>query len=97
MKNLFYSSTDQMLFWIAGYTADNNTSYVMEINESLIKNSRLFRKHCKCKASQVRTIMIYESRKYKYMRAFFIEKPKHIPDDAYQLNNDWTMHKWITN
>lgn len=97
MKNLFYSSADKTLFWVAGYTADGNTDEVMKQVEALIKNARIFRRHCKCRGIKVKTRYIQHSSRFKYMRVFYIQNPKRIPTDAYQLNNDWTMEKWIIN
>lgn len=98
MKDLFYSEKDNTLFWVAGYTTDNNTSNVAEMIKSLAENGDKFANHCDCKAVDVKTLYVEESRKYKYMRVFYIEKPLTIPDDAYKLNGDyWTMEKWITN
>ena len=97
MKDVFYSKSDDRLFLVAGYTADDNTSSVQEKVNSLLENSRTFCEWAGCFPSQVKTTFVEKSRRYKYMRVFFIDKPKKIPKDAFEIRNEpnWGMFEFL--
>ena len=96
IEDLFYSSSEKKLFWVAGYT-DNH--YDVEKTVSMLTNNRNhFIKACNLpKNSQVATDYITKSSRYKSMRYFWIDNVENPPKDAFVLGKDWTMHGWITN
>lgn len=79
-ENLFYTHNDKMLFWVAGYTADNNTSSVVEILKSLQENAEKFAKKVGCKLEDVKTFQNNHPPRYQYMRVFYIETETPHPD-----------------
>ena len=54
-KDLFYSPSEGILFWVAGYTKDGNTSSVIEIIESLKYNALIFAEHVGINIDEVKT------------------------------------------
>ncbi len=95
MKDLFYSSLDKTLFWVAGYTWDGNTSNALEMANSLIDNAEKFATMVNCPVDQVKTLFVNESRRYKYMRVFYIETETIHPDAFVMSDKYWTMWKWL--
>ena len=96
MKDLFYSVSEKKLFWIAGYT--DNSHNVKEIVSTLTNNRNHFIRICKLpENSVVNTDYITKSSRYKSMRFFWVDNVETPPEDAFELGNDWTMHKWISN
>lgn len=98
MENLFYSKSEKILFWVAGYTGDNNTCNALEKIAYLQKNAETFAKMCPgILISNVCTNQILSSRRYKYMRVFWAENIEHPPKNAFVIGgeNDWTMSKWL--
>lgn len=95
MTNLFYSENEEILFWIAGYTADNNSSLVINKINSLKENALLFAKASGCKLGTIRTIYVRDRSKYKFNRVFYCESPKNIPEGTFHIGKDWTIWKWL--
>ncbi len=97
VKDLFYSPNEQLLFWVAGYTADGNTDNVLQIIQSLKENAELFAQTACVNIEQVNTYYITTSRRYKYMRVFYAKvEPEKISAKAFCFSNsDWTMAKWL--
>ena len=101
--NLFYSEEENILFWVAGYTAADNTQHVDEIITSLRKRWNEFvfdvAKLPPSRTQEVKTDYITESRRYKYMRVFWCGdvEPEDVPEDAFHITgaNGWTMWKWL--
>lgn len=95
MKNLFYLQKDNLLFWVAGYTRDGNTSSVVEQCQSLTENATKLATLVNADIKHIYTFFVEKSRRYKYMRVFWI-KTDVIPEEAYVItNSDWTMMKWV--
>lgn len=96
MEDLFYSVSEKKLFWIAGYT--DNSYNVKEIVSTLTNNRNYFIKNCKLTENTVvRTDYITQSSRYKSMRYFWVDNIETPPKDAFELGDDWTMDKWISN
>lgn len=97
-RNLYYTPKDQMLFWVAGYTADNNTDSIPEIIQSLTENAQAFADHVGCDFKHVKTLYNNHPPRYQYMRVFYIKTDTPHPD-AFVWNGDgeWTMGKVLTN
>lgn len=98
MKDLFYSTKEKKLFYIAGYT--DNSYNVKEIVSVLENQRKYFLKQVGLpeKSTIVNTDYITNSRRYKSMRYFWINdvEPSQAPKEAFVLNDDyWTMQKWI--
>lgn len=72
-RDFWYTKHDKRLFWIAGYTADGNTSIVTDQVKSLMENAQYFADLTGCKIEEVRTYYVNSSPRYKYMRVFYIE------------------------
>jgi hypothetical protein len=96
MEDLFYSLSEKKLFWVAGYT--DNSYGVKEIISVLENNRNYFIKSCKLPTNAlVKTDYITVSRRYKSIRYFWVDDVETPPKEAFILNDDWTMHKWISN
>lgn len=106
MKNLFYTESDNMLFWIAGYTMDDTVNVVKKTT-SLLKNAEIFAKVAKCTIEEVNTVLNPNPPRYQYMRVFYVQT-KHIPKEAYVVKKvtepkngysveqlEWNMWKWL--
>lgn len=81
--NLFYSSKEGILFWIAGYTRNDNT-----------ENAQTFADHVGIPLEKVFTYYNTRPPRYQYMRIFYAYIPK--VEGAFELGEDWTMYKWLT-
>ena len=103
MDNIFYSEDEKIVFWIAGYTRIDNTNSVDEqiegLNEKRNEFLSLFNSETKPAPEKVKTIFVDNSRRYKYMRVFYLEniEPNQVPEKAFKITNKngWTMWKWL--
>ena len=95
MENLFYSENEKLAFWVSGYDISSNN--VQEIMQHFITKSAKACDLLNVSAFKLETIVISESRRYKYMRVFYAKVNKK-PDNAFNitLRNEWTMDKWLT-
>jgi hypothetical protein len=93
-KNLFYSKSEGILFYVAGYT--DNSDNVLEIIEMLKKGANVVAELINADIKEVRTFFVNNSRRYKNMRVFYV-KTDVIPKDAFTITeeNNWTMSKWV--
>lgn len=94
MENLHYTSKDKMLFWVAGYTADENTGLVTQKVKHLLQDAKTFADKVGCKIEDVQTLYNTRPPRYQYMRVFYIESDGH--PDAFAWNGEWTMDKVLT-
>lgn len=94
-ENLFYSTQEGILFWVAGYTRDGSTDKVVEIIESLNSNAQTFADHAGVPLDEVFTFYNERPPRYQYMRIFYTYVPKNL-EGAYKIGKDWTMYKWLT-
>ena len=110
MENLFYSPSEKILFYVAGYT--DNTSNVKGIISMLQNNYLFFFGICGVKT--INTCLVEKSPRYKGMRVFYCTTDS-PPAEAHVLNVgkeredellatgytkeqiQWTMDKWLTN
>lgn len=97
VKNLFYTKSDKTLFWIAGFTQDDNESKVHLKIEHLRKAAEEFAEVAKCPFDSVNTYFITNDwSPYKYMRVFFVETD-YIPKKCHVIDElEWNMFKWLT-
>jgi hypothetical protein len=95
MQNLFYSENEKLAFWVSGYDISSNN--VQEIMQYLIKTSAKACDLLNISVFKLETIIVSESRRYKYMRVFYAKVNK-MPDNAFIISdeNGWTMHKWLS-
>jgi len=92
----FYHSVDGYLFWVAGYTGDNSTDVVSEKITHLIDGAGEFANIAGCHAGEVKTMFVDNSRRFKYMRVFYIES-KIAPETAFCFTGeDFTMSYILT-
>ena len=94
MNDLFYSPKEGILFWVAGYTRDNNTEQVIEMVKSLEENANKFAEIANIPIEKVFTFLNSKPPRYQYMRIFYAWCPD--IEDSFKLSEDWTMNKWIT-
>ena len=94
MKNLHYTLKDKMLFWVAGYTADENTGLVTQKVKHLLGDAQTFADKVGCKIEDVQTLFNTQPPQYQYMRVFYIKSDGH--PDAFVWNGEWTMDKVLT-
>lgn len=99
MKNLFYSESEKILFWVSGYDFLHNNSNVVEITNSLLSDAKSLAGIISVSVKQVRTLEVFNSSRYKYMRVFYINDVEKPPIEAFVITNDnyWTMDKWLRN
>jgi hypothetical protein len=103
MKNLFYSPSENILFWIAGYVAqpDNVHQFIIEITDP----ANEFADYAQVPFKSIKSMYITESRKYKYMRVYWVEdqtikvedvdKFIHNGKEVFNIGTGWTMRKWL--
>lgn len=94
LQELYYSESEEILFWVAGYTADNQTENVCKQTESLKANARRFARVANCPLSVIRTRTITQSRRYKHMRVFWVDYADPVPG-AFVFKDTWTMENWL--
>ena len=97
MKDLFYSQSENIAFYVAGYT--DNSVLVKEIISMLDRHVKIFSEKVGVEPDSIKTIFITSSRKYKHMRVFYAENIPTAPEDAFVISaeREWTMHKWLEN
>lgn len=94
MTNTFYFTEEKLLCWVAGYTADGNSSNVAQQIAFLKDNAQYFADFAKVPFEQVQTYYITASRRYKYMRVFFaVVQPESVPKEVHV--STWKMFDWI--
>jgi len=95
MESLFYSESEKIAFYVAGYT--DNSLLVEDIISMLNKHTKKFSEKVGVDSKTVKTDYITSSRRYKSMRVFYAENVTEKPEGAFVITseNDWTMHKWL--
>lgn len=106
MEGLFYSKDEKILFWVTGYCWVDSTQNITEQISGLNEKRKEFLFSIKPENqpedayNKIKTYQIQTSRRYKYMRVFWLEgiKPNQVPEEAYNItSSDWTMQKWLEN
>ncbi len=95
MKDLFFSESEKIAFWVAGYT---DTSFFVEnIIKMLTEQTKIFSEKIGVEAETVKTDFITSSRSYKSMRVFYAENISTKPEGAFVISskNGWTMQTWL--
>lgn len=91
--DLFYTSKDKCLFWVAGYTEDGNTDLLTKKIPLLLKNAEKFRKVAGCELDEVGTFYVDDSSKFKFMRVFYVETD--VPPSMAARDDNYTMKKFL--
>jgi hypothetical protein len=94
---LFYSETDKKLFYIAGYE-NSQFDAIRSIISTLENLYKHFVRITKVKNPVIKTFIVEESNRYKYMRVIYCdidEAIDTIPADAFRVGKDWNMLTWI--
>lgn len=91
MKGLFYSPKEKLLFYIPPYYT-NGTGMLKVLYKNLQEAEAILRQFQPI--SDIYVTQIYESRRYKRTWSFHTTLNK-CPKEAFQLDEDWTMSKWI--
>ena len=94
-----YTPADKMLFWVAGYTGDNNTDSLADKLKYLATDAQAFANKVGCPISEVKTYYNPNPPRYQYMRVYYIETETPHPE-AFVFQNpnyEWTMHRVLTN
>jgi len=95
MKNIYYSPTENFLFWIAGYTEDDNTCYVTKKVAHLMNDAIKFANHVGVLSTEVMTMFVEKSSRFERMRVFYIEIGlTDLPEDAQSIG-DQTMFETL--
>ena len=93
--NLFYSEAEKILFWVPGYDYSQTDvdGFILWLKE---KKKEFIEMGAK---GVIKSLVIDESRRYKYMRYFWCEEiePEDVPEAAFCITNEngWTMWKWL--
>lgn len=91
-KNLFYSPSEQLVFWIAGYLG--NDRRVEALTEELKRVTEIFTRATGVKAETVHiTDLIRKSRRYMSMQVLYA-KSENPPDGAFVIKN-FNMMEWV--
>jgi hypothetical protein len=96
IDNLYYSTEEKILFWVAGYT--DNYHEVDEIKQMLDECVKEFETVIPRGVKfPIKTDYITESRRYKNMRYFYvsISDENFVPRRAFELDKSWTMYSWL--
>jgi hypothetical protein len=96
MKDLFYSESEKILFWVSGYDILNSKSNVVEATNDLLSDAKKFADVTQSDISKVHTVEVTSSNSYKCMRVFYI-KDVECPQEAFTItaSRGWTMWKWL--
>jgi hypothetical protein len=96
-ENLYYSTEENILFWVAGYT--DNYHEVAEIKKMLDECVAEFELVIPTGVKiPIKTDYITESSRYKNMRYFYIKMDKKfVSKKAFELDKTWTMYSWLHN
>lgn len=98
MKNLFYSASEKILFWIAGHTGDLNTDNPAQKIKFMQENTADFmRISAEIKPEKIGTFEVTKSQRYKYMRVYYATDIETPPAEAFCISgeNGWKMQNWI--
>lgn len=100
MESLFYSQSEQRAFLIPDHYIDSNSN-VNQFTANLHKHASELVKACNGTPemlNDVKSSHIESSRRYKYMRVFWIDNIGTCPKGAFELGieNGWTMWKMVT-
>lgn len=92
--NLFYSPSEHILFYIAGYI--DNSSKVGEIISTLNTSAKKLANLIGEKKENICTVVVEKSRRYKNMRVFFI-KTRIVPvkHGAFVISEKTTMLEYL--
>lgn len=93
MKNLFYSKSEKIAFWVSNYGC--SSSKVSEVVEWLKEKGGLAANAFGVELDAVRWYEITVSRRYKNMHVFYAETDV-VPENAFELGEEWTMEKWLS-
>jgi len=94
MKNVFYSQSERISFWVSGYGC--SSSKVSEVVEWLKEKGGLASKSFGVELDAVRWYEITVSRRYKNMHVLYAETDI-VPENAFEIGEEWTMDKWLSN
>lgn len=94
-NNLFYSTKENILFWVVGYTRDNNTHNLLEKIDSLKQNGIRFAEQAGVNLDEVKTFTNDYPPRYQYMRVFYTHVPKNL-ENTFKLGESWSMSEWLT-
>jgi hypothetical protein len=95
-QNLYYTPDDKMLFWVAGYTADDHTDSVVAKTEYLLENAQKFATKVGCKLDEVKTYYNNRPPRFQYMRVFYIKTESHKVDGVFEWGEGWTMNEVLS-
>lgn len=92
--DLFYSLKEKKMFYVAGYV--DNSDKITETLKVLKEGETNIKKLIGSDKCEISSRYIERSSRYKSMRVFYVDT-RIIPPNAFALNNDWDMWKWLTN
>lgn len=100
---LHYTPGDKKLFWVAGYTRDENTDSVHDKLTAIAEYAQQFANMVGCKIEDVKTLYNTAPPRYQYMRVFYVSAENPHPEAYVWKHKDhpegefyWNMHKVIT-
>jgi hypothetical protein len=96
MKNLYFSPSENIIFWITGCTADD-TGVAIDKARFLVEYAKEFANATVVPLDMVFTFYITNSPRYRKMRVFWaeVEAGFIIPEGTFTIGRDSTMNKWI--
>lgn len=93
MKNIFFSPTENILFWIAGY--DTYTHNVQQKVSSMIANCETFSNIANVPYGEVYMLAVTtKSSRYQGAEVYYAETAT-VPEGAFDIGENWTMNQWL--
>ena len=97
MKNLIYFPKNAILGWIAGYTADDNTSLVLAKIKALQECAEQFAQVSGVPIEKIHTCFMSKSSRYKNMRVMYADhNGENLPEGATVAHKDRSLWDHLT-
>ena len=90
--DLNYSEKERILFSIVGCV--DCSDRVEEIIKVLNEGAEDLMAICPEEKNNIKTLVVTKSGRHKGSRVFFVETDI-VPENAFRLNDSWTMMKWL--
>jgi len=92
MKDLFFSTEDRILFWIAGYRPETPVSALVN---SVNEDAKTFVKAAGCKPGNVNRLRVEKSSRYAGCVVYWMEMPHWFRPSLNAFVIDGPMIKWL--
>ncbi len=94
LENLFYSPSEKIAFFIPPHYYG---AKVKELVETMQNHANELAEIAGKSPDDVSIIDVLQSSRYKNMKVFYIKDCETAPEQAYVINESWTMVSWYSN